>query len=175
MHAAPGQLVAVPLQTTVPQDGLPGDPEGDGAQVPAGVDPTAVHCSHAALHADPQQTPSTEKPLAQVFATADAWPFFNPHAPVPLQVDVAGQFEWGSLFASAGLQLPLVPPGACKAAPHAWHVPQPAVPQQTPSTQLFVEHSRQPKTAQSPVELEVPRLQVPPCAFCAWQAPSAPQ
>jgi hypothetical protein len=52
------------------------------------------------------------------------------------------------------------------------HEPEQTELQHTPSTQLPFAHSRQPGRRQStPAAV----LQVPPCAFCGWQAPLAPQ
>jgi hypothetical protein len=63
-------------------------------------------------------------------------------------------------------------PDCFSAAAHAMHSVLHAVSQQKPSTQLPVEHSRQPLTLQS---LPAAVLHALPCAFCATHAPVASQ
>jgi hypothetical protein len=109
----------VPLHTTVPHDGLPADPAGAKEQVPAGVEPTAVHTWQAPPHDVAQQTPPTAYPFAHAFAAVDGWPFFSPQAPAPLHVEVLAQLACKSVPARAGPQVPLVPPETCSDAAHA--------------------------------------------------------
>ncbi len=119
-------------------------PEGAGAQVPSADEPSApVHTSQGALHEALQQTPSAAYPLAQALAEEDFWPVFRPHVPEPLQVEVLAQSPCGSVPTSDGLQEPLTPPLAWRAAEHASHAGHFALPQHTPSTQLSLAHSRQ--------------------------------
>jgi len=152
---------------------VPAEPDGNGAHVPAGFDPKAVHCWQAAPHPVEQQTPSARLPLAHAFALVEPWPFFSPHTPLPLHVEVLAQSPWGSLPTSAWLHVPLVPP--VSEAAHASHAPQLGVEQQTPSTQPPFAHSWQPPCAQSAGALAVPTLQVEPVPFRAWHVLSDPQ
>ncbi len=154
---------------------MPAEPDGKMPHVPAGFDPNAVHCSHAAPHPVAQQTPSARLPLAHAFAVVELWPFFRPQALLPLHVEfgLLAQSPCGSLPASVALHVPLAPP--VSEAAQAWHEPQLGVEQQTPSTQPPFRHSWHPPWAQSAGALDVPTLHVAPVAFCAWHVLSEPQ
>ena len=84
------------------------------------------------LHALSQQTPSTQKPEAQVPAALQAWPFLLLQLPLPSQACPLEQLPATSVPALANTQVPSDP-----ATLHDLHGPvQLADSQQTPSTQL---------------------------------------
>jgi len=153
VHVEPGQPTFVPLQAMpIPHAGLPAVPWRAGAQVPSADEPSAaVQTSQLEPHAVWQQTPSAMAPLTHAVLEVLGCPFFSAHALEPLHVEVVGQLVCGSVPERTAAQVPLVPPGACRAAEQAWHVGQDAVPQQTPSTHVKVPvHSWQLAPKQSP-------------------------
>jgi hypothetical protein len=94
------------------------------------------------------------------------------HWPSPMHESGAGvgQKSCGSVPASTGAQRPLpgVPPsakGCWRAAEHVSHPGQLEAPQQTPLSQKFEVHSRQPGTRQSPPAVV---LHVEPAPSCGW-------
>jgi hypothetical protein len=97
------------------------------------------------------------------------------HSPLPVHELGAGvgQTFCGSVPARTGAQMPLPgvapssPPssGCCRAAEHVSQSGQLEVPQQTPLSQKFEVHSRQPGTRQSPPAVVA---HVDPAPSCGW-------
>ena len=77
-----GQLPELPLHTYTPQSGLPANPADFSVHEPA----TTLHASHPPLHAELQQTPSTQYPETHSDAELQAVPLAFPdwHRP-PMQ------------------------------------------------------------------------------------------
>lgn len=174
----PGHPTFVPLQAIpIPQAGLPAVPWRAGAQVPSADEPSAaVQTSHWEAHAVWQQTPSARAPLTHAAAEALGCPFLSAHALAPLQVELLGQLACGSVLTRDAAHVPLVPPGAWRAAAQAWQAGHVAVPQQTPSKHDKAPvHSRQLAPKQSPPPAAGATLHEAPWAFCGWQVPPLPQ
>jgi hypothetical protein len=172
-HAAPA-----PLQKVLPHSEAGSSPAGTGEQVPAR--PATLQAWQVPLQAPSQQTPSTQKPLAQPAARVQASPaaplarqvpasqnapalhcpsavqVVTQAASVPLQVERPHSLP-GSVPAVEMVQLPTLPTvlQASQAPPHA-----PL--QQTPS-------------AQKPEVHWLPPPQEAPSTFFAVQVPPAPQ
>jgi hypothetical protein len=89
--------------------------------------PRMSHARHDAVHAVLQQVPSgahVVPPMQPPGVAVHIWPRLLLHIPVVSQVPAQLSSDW----LSTAVQTPV-------AAAHAWHTPQLAVPQQTPSTQ----------------------------------------
>jgi hypothetical protein len=86
-----------------------------------------LQAEHADVHGRSQQTPSTHDVEAHSPPAPHFAPFSFTQAPPVLQVPL--QLS-GSTASTTGAQAPGVDPRL-----HAWHVPQLAAAQQTPSTQ----------------------------------------
>ncbi len=99
----------------------------------------ALHAWHWPLQMLPQQKLSTQKVLAHSAPMVQAVPLANgaAHAPA-VQVRAPEHSLSGSVPAVTSPQVPFAPP--VLAAEQAWQVPPHAVLQQTPSTQLPLEH-----------------------------------
>jgi hypothetical protein len=97
--------------------------------------PVTLHAMHCAVHAVPQQYPSTQKPLVHAPFALHGCPLLSLHAPAPSHDDGVAQVP-GS-FANCGT-LKHVP--SCPLTLHAVHVPAHPVSQQYPSTQKPVAH-----------------------------------
>ncbi len=140
VHVVPLAPLHVPLAVhTLPdEDGQESGsalPAATAAQVPL---PFRLHAEQVPQLAELQQTPSTQLPLAQLVAVAGvhAVPLGSLHALVAVHTlpDEDGQESGSALPAATAEQVPL------PFKLHAWHVPQLAELQQTPSTQLPLAH-----------------------------------
>jgi hypothetical protein len=68
-----------PLQVSVPQSGLPWNPEGNTVQTPSVLAPSVIeHAPQAPAHAVSQQRSSTQCRLAHAASTAQSSPFASP-------------------------------------------------------------------------------------------------
>jgi hypothetical protein len=94
-----------------------------------------LHAWHALVQGEPQQTPSTQLPLAHWPFDAQTAPCGCPQAPAPLQVDGDVHVPGSTIPAGTFEQVPSEP-----ATLHAWHVPAQDELQHTPSTQLPLVH-----------------------------------
>jgi hypothetical protein len=93
-----GQDGVEPLHTYAPHDGLaPALPCATTVQVPG----VALQTSQPPLHALPQQTPSTQKPLAHCDAALHDCPVFSRHEPLAEQVFAPVQVSGSSALARA--------------------------------------------------------------------------
>ena len=95
------------------------------------AEPDTAQLWQASAHALSQQTPSTQKPLAQPVPLLQVIPFERTQAPVASQVPAHS----GSLAEMMGAQLPSLP-GRLQAR----QVPLQTSPQQTPSAQVPLAH-----------------------------------
>ena len=148
--------MASPVHTYGAQTGRPTLPAGAVPQVPR--EPATSHASHAAAHAVPQHTPSTQKPLPHCAARPQTPPAANLGTQeVPLQKWVAAQAlsaeqpvgqlavapsqRYGAhegaptLSGAAGLQVPTRP-----ARSQTSQAPAQGTSQQTPSAQDPLAH-----------------------------------
>ena len=142
MHATPAASshAPAPLHSPAGHSLAVSSPERTGAHEPF-VPPVkvAVHASHVPSHTSPQQTPSTQKLLAQsVFiAQVSPRPFLQP--PAPSQTAAPMHSFAGSLPNPMFAHVPSAP-----ATLHALHVPPQVLSQQTPSVQKPLRHSPAP-------------------------------
>ena len=182
--------------------GVLSDATGHAGRMPWGVPTTGVqvptlpatsHASHSPLQALPQQTPSTQKPLAHAPPEPQACPAVSvpwqvppvQKAPLAQSLDVvhaAGQVadvpaqtygeQVGAPAYPCGAVVHVPSAGAPRALEQTSHEPEHARLQQTPSVQLPDAHSRQLPCRQSTPAVS---LHEPPGTFWAWHVPLAPQ
>jgi hypothetical protein len=108
-------------------------------QVPA--KPVALQVKHVPVHADAQQTPSTQKPVEHSALLPHAKPVSTiKHAAAPLHVPAPPHSLSGSVPDMIMPHWPFTPPPFF-AAEHERHVSVQALPQQTLSTQYPDEQS----------------------------------
>jgi len=100
--------------------------------------PVTLHAWQVVPHAVLQQYPSTQLALTQSVATAHVSPLAFLHAPAEHTCVPAHSLS-GSEPVVTLPHVPLLPP--VFAAEHAWHVPEHAFAQHTPSTQNVLVHS----------------------------------
>lgn len=136
LHAPlPSQATSVPEH--VPTGKSSGSPSAMFVHVPTA--PPTLHAMHVSVHAVSQQTESTQLPLTQSVPPAHASPSLDLQLPAPSQETVVPEHVVVALVSSC-------PEGTLKHVPtlpvtlHAMQVFVHAVSQQTPSTQLPLEH-----------------------------------
>jgi hypothetical protein len=128
-----GQAESTPSQSTPPgQLGAPVVPAGTTVQLPAGLAGLA-QLSHAPLHAESQQTPSAQKPVAHSPEAAQGKPTASRHAEAALQILSPEQVSVSTASAT-GRQVPGVTEQERQGASQADS-------QQTPSAQKPAAHS----------------------------------
>lgn len=89
------------------------------------------------MHAELQQTPSTQLPVKHSVPSVQVCPLTFLHPPMPSHVLVPLHVLTGKLSCVPEAMFPHVPLiVAPEAIEHAWHVPEQAVSQQRPSTQF---------------------------------------
>jgi hypothetical protein len=195
LHAWPAMEThcPLPLQALVPaQRGFVSvPPSGMLTQMP-GL-PAWLQVWQGPLHAPPQQTPSTQKPLAHCALALHGWPLIERQLPPPLHTWLPLHEGFVSVPPCGMLvQVPTAP-----ARLHAWQVPLHAVLQQTLSTQKPVVHCEAPVQVPPLTETQLPLplhaceplqggfVSVPPCGMLvqvpvvparlhAWQLPLQP-
>jgi hypothetical protein len=106
-------------------------PYGAAVHVPSAVAPSACsHTSQGPAHAELQQCPSTQKPLAHALLAPHACPWTSVHWPDALHV-FEPVHESGSWRSVTTVHVPML-----VATLHIWQVPHCGDVQHTPSTQL---------------------------------------
>jgi hypothetical protein len=161
-----GQL-AWPAHTYGAHAGLaPALPAGRTVHTPSAEAPALCeHTSQPPLHAELQQRPSAQKPLAQLAASVHVCPLTSLHAPAASQ-----RFTPEHVSASAAFTTTVHVPGVTV---QVWQVPVHVLLQQTPSAQT----SPPPQTRQSATMQSAPAatLQLEPRVFCGWHVCPVPQ